>query len=200
MRAIVKNLAPELVPSPLQPRPMPAFFLDDFLARMPIADVKEIGPQSGSFPIVVLIPRSYVKDQPLSANITASKPRNQTSEAAKVLGLFENAVQQLKSTNVEDDFVFGDVTVNFSAMEASHNGQPVALTIMEFKTLQYMIRNQRRVISRDELLNQVWGYENYPCTRTVDNHILKLRQKLERDPSQPLHFRTVHGAGYKFLP
>jgi DNA-binding response OmpR family regulator len=200
MRAIVKNLAPELVPSALQPKPMPAFFLDDFLARMPIADVKEIGPQSGSFPIVVLIPRSYVKDQSLSANFTPSKPRNQTSEAAKVLGLFENAVQQLKSTNAEDDFVFGDVTVNFSAMEAHHNGQPVALTIMEFKTLQYMIRNQRRVISRDELLNQVWGYENYPCTRTVDNHILKLRQKLERDPSQPLHFRTVHGAGYKFLP
>jgi DNA-binding response OmpR family regulator len=200
MRAIVKNLAPELVPSPLQPRPMPAFFLDDFLARMPIADVKEIGPQSGSFPIVVLIPRSYIKDQPLSANIMASKPRNQTSEAAKVLGLFENVVQQLKSTNVEDGFAFGDVTVNFSAMEAHHNGQPVALTIMEFKTLRYMIRTQRRVISRDELLNQVWGYENYPCTRTVDNHILKLRQKLERDPSQPLHFRTVHGAGYKFLP
>src|SRR4029077_7150456 len=122
MRAIVKNLAPELIPSPLQPRPMPAFFLDDFLARMPIADVKEIGPQSGSFPIVVLIPRSYIKDQPLSANITASKPRNQTSEAAKVLGLFENAAQQLKSTNLEDDFAFGDVTVNFSAMEAHHNG------------------------------------------------------------------------------
>jgi len=50
------------------------------------------------------------------------------------------------------------------------------------------------------LLNEVWGYENYPCTRTVDNHILRLRQKLERDPSRPIHFRTVHGVGYKFLP
>jgi len=59
--------------------------------------------------------------------------------------------------------------------------------------------NADRVISRDELLNEVWGYQNYPSTRTVDNHILKLRQKLEKDPSSPIHFRTVHGMGYKFV-
>ena len=63
-----------------------------------------------------------------------------------------------------------------------------------------MIKNARRAISRDELLNKVWGYENYPCTRTVDNHILKLRQKLEPDPNMPRHFLTVHGVGYRFLP
>src|SRR5947209_8520653 len=57
-----------------------------------------------------------------------------------------------------------------------------------------------RVISRNELLSEVWGYQNYPFTRTVDNHILRLRQKLETDPTQPIHFRTVHGVGYKFLP
>jgi DNA-binding response OmpR family regulator len=56
------------------------------------------------------------------------------------------------------------------------------------------------VISRDELLNEVWGYESYPCTRTVDNHILRLRKKLEPEPRRPRHFRTVHGTGYKFLP
>jgi DNA-binding response OmpR family regulator len=71
---------------------------------------------------------------------------------------------------------------------------------MEFKTLKYLAQNTRRVISRDELLNEVWGYENYPNTRTVDNYILRLRKKLEKDPSRPIHFRTVHGAGYKFLP
>jgi len=109
-------------------------------------------------------------------------------------------MERFKSTNVESMFAFGDVTVSFSAMEAIRKGQPVVLTAMEFKTLKYLIQNARRVISRDELLNEVWGYENYPYTRTVDNHILKLRQKLERDPSRPEHFRTVHGAGYKFLP
>jgi DNA-binding response OmpR family regulator len=85
-------------------------------------------------------------------------------------------------------------------MEALRKGEPVVLTTMEFKMLKYLIQNAHRVISRDELLNEVWGYENYPCTRTVDNHILRLRQKLERDPSHPVHFRTMHGVGYKFLP
>jgi len=85
-------------------------------------------------------------------------------------------------------------------MEIHRNGQPVTLTCNEFKTLMYFVKNPRRVISRDELLNEVWGYENYPCTRTVDNHILRLRQKLEADPAHPRHFNTVHGAGYKFVP
>jgi DNA-binding response OmpR family regulator len=95
--------------------------------------------------------------------------------------------------------VFGDVVVDLLSHEVRRRGQPVVLTALEFKTLKYFTQNARRAISRDELLNEVWGYENYPCTRTVDNHILKLRQKLERDPSNPMHFRTVHGAGYKFL-
>jgi DNA-binding response OmpR family regulator len=85
-------------------------------------------------------------------------------------------------------------------MEALRKGLPVVLTALEFKTLKYFVQNARRVISRDELPNEVWGYENYPCTRTVDNHILRLRQKIETDPSRPTHFWTIHGAGYKFLP
>jgi DNA-binding response OmpR family regulator len=85
-------------------------------------------------------------------------------------------------------------------MEIHRNGRPVILTFKEFKTLAYLIKNPRRVISRDELLNEVWGYENYPCTRTVDNHILRLRKKLEIEPAHPKHFHTVHSSGYKFLP
>jgi DNA-binding response OmpR family regulator len=102
--------------------------------------------------------------------------------------------------NLEGEFLFGRVTVNFMEMSAQRDGEPVVLTTMEFKTLQYLVQNPRRVISRAELLNQVWGYENYPRTRTVDNHILRLRQKLEQNPSRPVHIRTIHGAGYKFLP
>ena len=112
----------------------------------------------------------------------------------------DKTTEQFKTPNSENEFTFGDVTVNFPAMLAYRNGQSVGFTNIEFKTLKYLIHNVRRVISRDELLNQVWGYENYSCTRTVDNHILRLRQKLEREPSRPVHFQTVHGAGYKFLP
>lgn len=109
-------------------------------------------------------------------------------------------MKQFKTTEFDGVFVFGDVTVSLSSMEACRKGEAVVLTAMEFKTLKYLIQNARRVISRDELLNEVWGYETYPCTRTVDNHILRLRRKLERAPSRPVHFLTVHGSGYKFLP
>jgi DNA-binding response OmpR family regulator len=118
----------------------------------------------------------------------------------KLVEFFSKATPPAKTKSTESDFVFGGVKVSFASMEASRKGEPVMLTALEFKTLKYLVQNARRVISRDELLNEVWGYENYPCTRTVDNHMLKLRQKLERDPSRPVHFRTVHGAGYKFLP
>jgi DNA-binding response OmpR family regulator len=94
---------------------------------------------------------------------------------------------------------FGEVFADFSSMEVSRSEVNVALTTMEFKLLRFLVQNAGRVISRDEMLNEVWGYENYPCTRTVDNHILRLRQKLELDPTHPIHFRTVHGVGYKFV-
>jgi DNA-binding response OmpR family regulator len=95
---------------------------------------------------------------------------------------------------------FGGISADFNKMEVIRDGEAVQLTAQEFKTLKFMAQNAERVISRDELLNEVWGYQNYPSTRTVDNHILKLRQKLEKDPGNPVHFRTVHGMGYKFVP
>ena len=85
-------------------------------------------------------------------------------------------------------------------MEVVRAGQPVTLTAQEFRVLKYFAENPGRVIGREELLNEVWGYHNYPSTRTVDNHILRLRQKLETDPATPRHFLTLHGAGYKFVP
>jgi len=95
---------------------------------------------------------------------------------------------------------FGEVTVDLDSMEVRRSKHLVPLTAMEFKVLRFFAANPNRVLSRDDLLNQVWGYNNYPSTRTVDNHILRLRQKLEPDFGSPVHFRTVHGIGYKFTP
>ena len=95
---------------------------------------------------------------------------------------------------------FGQVRIDLLSMEVVRADRLVRLTAMEFKVLRFFLFNQNRVISRDELLNEVWGYDSYPCTRTVDNHVLKLRQKLEPDPARPIHFRTSHGMGYKFVP
>jgi DNA-binding response OmpR family regulator len=85
-------------------------------------------------------------------------------------------------------------------MEVRKSDQPVQLTAQEFRVLKYFIEHAGRAISRDELLNDVWGYQHYPSTRTVDNHILRLRQKLEADASNPVHFVTLHRAGYRFVP
>ncbi len=95
---------------------------------------------------------------------------------------------------------FGDVSVDFAAMEVNRLGERVILTAQELKTLKFFLANPGRVISREELLNEAWGYNNYPSTRTVDNHVLKLRQKLENDPADPVHFLTVHRVGYRFVP
>jgi len=96
---------------------------------------------------------------------------------------------------------FGDVYINFASMEVRRSsGEQIMLTAQEFKALRFFVSNPGRVISRDELLNRAWGYDNYPCSRTVDNHVLRLRQKLEVEPSQPKHFLTIHSVGYKFLP
>jgi Transcriptional regulatory protein, C terminal len=96
---------------------------------------------------------------------------------------------------------FEDVCVDFSRMEVSRSsGEPITLTIQEFKTLKCFLLNPDRIFSRGELLYEAWGYKNYPSTRTVDNHVLRLRQKLESDPARPVHFLTVHKVGYKFVP
>jgi DNA-binding response OmpR family regulator len=109
------------------------------------------------------------------------------------------ALRRTSRPPATDRFSFEDIFIDFTKMEVIREGKVTALTAQEFKTLKFMVQNPERVITRDELLNEVWGYHNYPSTRTVDNHILKLRQKLEKDPANPVHFRTVHGVGYKFV-
>ena len=95
--------------------------------------------------------------------------------------------------------ILGDTTIDFTSMEASRNGESISFTSQEFKLLKFLASSPGRVFSREELLNHVWGYDNYPTTRTVDNHILRLRQKLEVDPAHPRYFLTAHGTGYKFV-
>ncbi len=94
---------------------------------------------------------------------------------------------------------FGNVSLDFIKMEARRGGQLVTLTTREMAILRLMVSNKGTVISRDRLLNEVWGYDAYPTTRTVDNQIVKLRQKLEEDPENPQHILTVRGTGYKFV-
>ncbi len=180
--------------------PHAKIFGDESLPPITNVDLKEVQRLARFLPVIVLVPRFTDAHQVAPHKISLAKSSSERSETTDLLGVLGKAVERFKGPSGESTVAFGDVTINFTAMEALRKGEPVVLTAMEFKTLKYFIQNAHRVISRDELLNEVWGYENYPCTRTVDNHILKLRQKLERNPSRPVHFRTMHGAGYKFLP
>src|SRR6267154_559321 len=179
----------------------PMHFLNEDLASVPVSGIpEEFRKLSRYLPVIVLVPKSILHD-----NTTQKKPGSNKSvtdriDTRNICLPLDAAKAWLRNPIAMDTFEFGGVTGRLSTMEIHRNGRPVTLTCKEFKTLEYLIKNAGRVISRDELLNKVWGYEHYPCTRTVDNHILKLRQKLERDPSRPVHFRTVQGAGYKFLP
>jgi two-component system alkaline phosphatase synthesis response regulator PhoP len=94
---------------------------------------------------------------------------------------------------------FGAVEVDFDKHEALRQGKRIDLTGKEFEVLRLLARHRGEIVTRDRLLEEVWGYESYPTTRTVDNHILRLRQKLEEDPSDPRYILSVYGEGYKFV-
>ncbi len=177
-----------------------AIVLDLRLPAMSGRDVcREIKSQSPTLPIIVLSAASDVSDKVLLLELGADDYVTKPFSPRELLARVRAALRRTTRTPSGDMIAFDGISVDFSKMEVIRDGQPVGLTAQEFKTLKFLMQNAERVISRDELLNEVWGYQNYPSTRTVDNHILKLRQKLEKDPANPIHFRTVHGMGYKFV-
>jgi len=175
--------------------------LDLSLPGTPGQDVcREISQAAPSLPIIILSARTEVMDKVLLLELGAHDYVTKPFSPRELLARVRTAMRRSTRIPPTETFTFGDVKVDFTKMELSREGNPVQLTSQEFKVLKFMIQNAERVLSREDLLNHVWGYRNYPSTRTVDNHILRLRQKLEKDPANPLHFRTVHSAGYKFVP
>lgn len=175
--------------------------LDGSLVPMEDASVPpELWDLSRLMRIFVLIPRSTMDERGSAPQPSRAAPVVQIDDLSDRSSPVRAAMAHFRCENGEDVAAFGVVAVRFSTMEACRMGQPVAMTFKEFKMLAYMIKNPRKVLSRDELLDKVWGYQSYPSTRTVDNHILRLRCKLEQEPSEPRHFLTVHGVGYRFLP
>jgi DNA-binding response OmpR family regulator len=177
-----------------------AMVLDLRLPKVSGRDVcKEIKALAPSLPIVVLSAASDVSDKVLLLELGADDYVTKPFSPRELLARVRAALRHTSRSPEVQVVNFDTISVDFRKMEIKRDGKPVILTAQEFKTFQFLVQNADRVISRDELLNEVWGYQNYPSTRTVDNHILKLRQKLEKDPSSPVHFRTVHGMGYKFV-
>src|SRR5580704_7887336 len=150
-------------------------------------------------PVVILSAISEVADKVLLLELGADDYVTKPFSPRELLARVQAAIRRSKRSTIRPCITFGDVEVDFACMRATRSGKPVTLTAHEFKLLRFFLDNPERVLSRDELLNEVWGYNAYPSTRTVDNQILKLRQKLEENPAIPVHFCTVHGAGYRFV-
>jgi DNA-binding response OmpR family regulator len=151
-------------------------------------------------PILMLTARGEEADRVLGLDLGAddyvAKPFSIRELMARIRALLRRA-QPPKT--LPDELRFDDVAVNFVSYEAHKAGRPLEMTRKEFQLLRLLASRTGEVVARDELLNEVWGYENYPTTRTVDNHIAGLRAKIEREPADPQHLKTVHGVGYKFV-
>jgi two-component system alkaline phosphatase synthesis response regulator PhoP len=151
-------------------------------------------------PILMLTAKGETIDKVLGLKLGADDYLTKPFEVIELLARIEALLRRSPGKNQisPDFFRFADVTIDFKRAEVLKNDNPVELSAMEFKLLQYLIENRGRVHSRNDLLDAVWGYDAMPSTRTVDVHVAWLRQKLEANPKHPQFIQTVHGFGYKF--
>lgn len=155
---------------------------------------------SSDTPVIVLSAVSEVVDKVLLLELGADDYVTKPYSPRELMARVQAAIRRQRKPPSASVFRFGDCEIDFKSMSAKRGGVPVVLTAHEFKLLKFFTENVDRVLTREVLLNEVWGYNAYPTTRTVDNQILKLRQKLEPDPANPKHLLTIYGAGYKFVP
>jgi two-component system alkaline phosphatase synthesis response regulator PhoP len=175
--------------------------LDVMMPRMSGLDVcKQLKAKRPALPIIMLTARGQEIDKvvglELGADDYVTKPFSIRELMARVKAVLRRVSPPLTTPEV---YRFSDVEVNTRSNEVRRAGAPVDLSSKEFALLAYFVAHPAETLSRDRLLDAVWGYENYPNTRTVDTHVLHLRQKLEANPEEPRLILTVHGSGYKFV-
>ena len=153
-------------------------------------------------PILMLTARGQVGDTVVGLKLGADdylvKPFDMSELLARIEALLRRSASTAAAATAGERHRFGDLTIDFRRAEVTKNGLPVELSAREFKLLRYFVEHRGAALSRDELLNEVWGYNAMPSTRTVDVHIAWLRQKIEDNPRHPQLILTVHGLGYKF--
>jgi DNA-binding response OmpR family regulator len=159
--------------------------------------MKSISPDT---PVIVLSAITEVVDKVILLELGADDYVTKPFSPRELMARVQAAIRRQRRPTQSAVYRFGECEIDFEKMTAKRAGTPVVLTSHEFKLLRFFTDNPERVLSREVLLNEVWGYNSYPTTRTVDNQILKLRQKLEPDPTNPMHLLTIYGAGYKFVP
>ncbi|MDQ1524725.1 MAG: two-component system, OmpR family, alkaline phosphatase synthesis response regulator PhoP [Pyrinomonadaceae bacterium] len=184
--------------------------LDVGLPRKNGFDVcRDLRQRSVAVPVIMLTARGQVVDKVVGLKIGADDYITKPFEMMELLARIEALLRRVPpaqpgaagviSGAATDVYQFGVIRADFRRAEVTREGAPLELSAREFKLLRYLIEHRGATISRDELLNEVWGYNAMPSTRTVDVHIAWLRQKLEPNPHYPQFILTIHGLGYKFV-
>ncbi len=176
--------------------------LDIMLPKMNGLDIcRELRQKNISIPIIMLTAKGEEIDKVLGLEIGAddymTKPFSIRELLARIKAHLRREKRERKT--IPDVYRFGDVEIDFTHFKVKRKDKELDLTSLEIAILKYFIAHKEEVVTREALLDKVWGYEKYPTTRTIDNHILKLRKKIERDPSHPEYILSVYGEGYRFV-
>jgi DNA-binding response OmpR family regulator len=174
--------------------------LDIMMPRMSGWDVlRGLRVKQIDIPVIMLTARGEEVDRVLGLELGADDYVTKPFSLRELLARVRAVLRRPGPRQRLETFAFGDVRLHVRARQVFRGGGEVRLTRKEFELLRYFVEHPGEVITRDRLLDEVWGYERFPTTRTVDTHVLRLRQKLERDPERPVHFLTVHAQGYRFV-
>jgi DNA-binding response OmpR family regulator len=175
--------------------------LDVMMPRMSGLDVcKQLKARRPAIPVIMLTARGQEVDKVVGLELGADDYVTKPFSIRELLARVKAVLRRARSApHAQDEFAFGDVAINLRSCQASRKGKALEFSSKEFELLKYFLCHPGETLSRDRLLEEVWGYDHFPTTRTVDAHIVRLRQKVEPKPEEPRFILTVHGTGYKFV-
>ena len=183
----------------LQNRP-DIILLDVMLPKLSGLDVcRHLRKQGIKTPIIMLTARGQEMDKVIGLEVGADDYVTKPFGVKELVARVRAHLRRSATSAALDQYSFDDVELCFRSYKATKSGKALDLSPREFETLRYLILHEGEIVTRDQLLEEVWGYNNFPLTRTVDNHIAKLRHKLEASPTDPQHIITIHRVGYKFV-
>jgi len=176
--------------------------LDIMLPKMNGLDIcRELRQKKLNIPIIMLTAKGEEIDKVVGLEIGADDYITKPFSIRELLARIKAHLRREKreGEKVPEIYSFGDVEIDFARIKVRRKGKELDLTSLEMEVLKYFIAHKGEVVTRGTLLDKIWGYESYPTTRTIDNHILKLRKKIEEDPSRPKYILSVYGEGYRFM-
>ena len=185
----------------LEERPQ-LIILDIMLPKMNGLDIcRELRQKNISIPIIMLTAKGEEIDKVLGLEIGADDYMTKPFSIRELLARIKAHLRREKRERKKapEVYRFGDVEIDFTHFKVKRRDKELDLTSLEIEILKYFIVHKGEVVTREALLDKIWGYERYPTTRTIDNHILKLRKKIEGDPSHPEYILSVYGEGYRFV-